>query len=157
KKARKLEAKKKRIEAESEAELQTNIMDQDIFTLPSGQQISKDSFAPLDLKLYGQRIQDIINVLNNFKKMKEEGKSRQDYIDQLASDLAAYYGYTRYLIDKFLEIFSPSEIKDFLEANDTPRPITIRTNTLKTRSRDLAQALVSRFVNPSLFFMLTNN
>ena len=40
-----------------------------------------------------------------------------------------------------------SQIVDFLEANEVPRPITIRTNTLKTRRRDLAQALINRGVN----------
>ena len=35
----------------------------------------------------------------------------------------------------------------FLDASDTPRPITIRTNTLKTRRRDLAQVLINRGVN----------
>jgi NOL1/NOP2/sun family putative RNA methylase len=36
---------------------------------------------------------------------------------------------------------------EFFEANEIARPITIRTNTLKTRRRDLAQTLVNRGVN----------
>jgi ribosomal RNA methyltransferase Nop2 len=50
---------------------------------------------------------------------------------------------------KFLEIF-PTEIIEFLQANDDERPMTIRTNTLKTRRRDLAQALIARGVNVDL-------
>lgn len=36
---------------------------------------------------------------------------------------------------------------EFFEANETPRPVTIRANTLRTRRRDLAQALINRGVN----------
>ena len=31
------------------------------------------------------------------------------------------------------------QISEFLEANEVQRPITIRTNTLKTRRRELAE------------------
>jgi ribosomal RNA methyltransferase Nop2 len=36
---------------------------------------------------------------------------------------------------------------EFFEANEVPRPVTIRTNTLRMRRRDLAQALINRGVN----------
>lgn len=36
---------------------------------------------------------------------------------------------------------------EFFEANEAPRPLTIRTNTLKTRRRELAQSLIQRGVN----------
>jgi hypothetical protein len=47
----------------------------------------------------------------------------------------------------FLNLFSPMEAFEFFEANEKPRPLVIRTNTLKTRRRELAQALINRGVN----------
>lgn len=35
----------------------------------------------------------------------------------------------------------------FIEAQESPRPVTIRVNTLKVKRRDLAQSLISRGVN----------
>jgi ribosomal RNA methyltransferase Nop2 len=68
-------------------------------------------------------------------------------MDQLARDLALYYGYSEFMIDKVLHLFSPPEAVEFLEANEVPRPVTLRTNSLKTRRKDLAQALIARGVN----------
>lgn len=36
---------------------------------------------------------------------------------------------------------------EFLEANEAPRPVVIRSNLLKTKRRDLAQSLISRGIN----------
>jgi ribosomal RNA methyltransferase Nop2 len=47
----------------------------------------------------------------------------------------------------FLNLFSPAEAFEFFEANEEQRPLVIRTNTLKTRRRELAQALINRGVN----------
>ena len=65
----------------------------------------------------------------------------------LAQDFADYYGYNRELVDVFTQLFSPAEAVQFFEANEAPRPVTLRVNTLKTRRRELAQALVNRGVN----------
>jgi len=47
----------------------------------------------------------------------------------------------------FLIYFLYLRLWNFFEANEVPRPVTIRTNTLRTRRRDLAQALINRGVN----------
>lgn len=41
-----------------------------------------------------------------------------------------------------MQIFPLDELLEFLEASEVQRPMTIRTNTLKTRRRDLAEVFV---------------
>ena len=100
-----------------------------------------------DLQIVQQRMHDIVSVLNEFALKKETGRTRLDYTEQLRADIATYYSYNEYLIDKLMHLFPLSELLEFLEANEVARPITLRTNTLKTRRRDLAQALINRGVN----------
>jgi len=90
-------------------------------------------------------------------------RSRSEYIDQLVKDIASYYGYNEFLAEKLLMLFPVEEVRlcwasfekstdmsvqaiEFFEANEVSRPVTIRTNTLRTRRRDLAQTLVNRGV-----------
>jgi ribosomal RNA methyltransferase Nop2 len=106
---------------------------------------SKALLAP-DLQLLRTRINDTVRVLDNFAKLSEEGRSRAEYTAQLLKDICAYYGYSEYLAEKLFNLFPPREAFAFFEANETPRPVVIRTNTLRTHRRDLAQALINRGV-----------
>lgn len=72
--------------------------------------------------------------------------SRKDYISELKGCVKSYYDYNDDLAGYLIEFFSPNELIEFLEANEQPRPMTIRTNTLKTRRRELSQNLMQRGV-----------
>uniref|UniRef100_A0A8C4U9K0 SAM-dependent MTase RsmB/NOP-type domain-containing protein n=1 Tax=Falco tinnunculus TaxID=100819 RepID=A0A8C4U9K0_FALTI len=102
---------------------------------------------PPDLHIIHQRIKGNMEVLQDFGAKREEGHTRQEYLALLRRDMAAYYSYSDFLLMKLMDIFPLPELVNFLEANEVPRPVTIRTNTLKTRRRDLAQALINRGVN----------
>ena len=86
-------------------------------------------------------------VLAKGKKVKQPLRPRAEYMDQLKRDLATYYGYNDFMLDTFLGMFSVPEAIACIEANELKRPITLRTNTLKTRRRELAAALINRGVN----------
>nr|XP_013000594.1 probable 28S rRNA (cytosine(4447)-C(5))-methyltransferase isoform X1 [Cavia porcellus] len=130
---------------EADRGLQINV-DEEEFILPPAGEMEQDTQAP-DLQRVHKRIQDIVGVLRDFGVQREEGRSRSEYLNRLQKDLATYYSYGDFLLGKLMELFPVSELIEFLEANEVPRPITLRTNTLKTRRRDLAQALINRGVN----------
>ncbi|KAJ3375666.1 rRNA (cytosine-C5-)-methyltransferase nop2 [Allomyces arbusculus] len=132
---------------DEEDAMETNIIDDQFFVLPTDEDREREALAPPDLALVNHRIQEILKVLANFATLKQPGRGRNEYLTQLASDLCLYYGYSEYLMDQFMQLFPVQELVAFLDANETPRPVTIRTNTLKTTRRDLAQALVTRGVN----------
>lgn len=147
KKSKQLKAKQTKEDEMAEAELQLNIHQTEKFTLPSGEEVEKEKLLPPDLTVLKSRINEVVAILNDFTKKREESRSRVDYLDQLRLDLCTYYSYNEFLMGAFMETFAVTELIEFLEANETPRPMTIRTNTLKTRRRDLAQALINRGVN----------
>ncbi|CAN8195276.1 unnamed protein product [Coccothraustes coccothraustes] len=135
-------------------DLQLNLDIDEQFKLPTSEEIEKedilficDIHKPPDLHIIHQRIQGNMEVLQDFGAKREEGRSRQEYLALLRQDMAAYYSYSDFLLTKLMDIFPLPELVNFLEANEVPRPVTIRTNTLKTRRRDLAQALINRGVN----------
>lgn len=131
---------------EPDGGLQINVEVEEPFVLPPAGETEQDAQAP-DLQRVHKRIQDIVGVLRDFGTQREEGRSRAEYLHRLQRDLATYYSYGEFLLGKLMDLFPLSELVEFLEANEVPRPITLRTNTLKTRRRDLAQALINRGVN----------
>ena len=148
KKSKKLKAQQQTNEKLAEDELKMNVETRaERFTLPSGEDVEKEILLPPDLTILKIRINEVINVLNDFTNKREESRSRVEYVEQLRRDLCSYYSYNEFLMEMLMETFPLQELVEFLEANETPRPITIRTNTLKTRRRDLAQALINRGVN----------
>ncbi|CAK7264981.1 rRNA (cytosine-C5-)-methyltransferase nop2 [Sporothrix epigloea] len=160
--SRKLEKKQAREDAEAEAELkqsalQTNIVGTDMFDESDGEEGDEDgvpgagsgktktNLAP-DLQLLRSRISEAIQVLEDMPRLAAKGRSRAEYVSQLIKDICSYYGYSEYLADKLFHLFPPREAFAFFEANETPRPVVLRTNTLKTHRRELAQSLINRGV-----------
>ncbi|NXE12597.1 NOP2 methyltransferase, partial [Lophotis ruficrista] len=140
---------------EESSDLQLNLDIDDQFKLPTTEQMEKEDILfifflpaePPDLHVIHQRMKGNMEVLQDFAVKREEGRTRQEYLALLRQDMAAYYSYSDFLLTKLMDIFPLPELINFLEANEVPRPVTIRTNTLKTRRRDLAQALINRGVN----------
>ncbi|KAH9484234.1 rRNA (cytosine-C5-)-methyltransferase nop2 [Psilocybe cubensis] len=133
------------MDAEEDANGDMNI---EPFRLPTAEEREKEkaSGGP-DVHLVQRRMRECVRVLAKFSKRAEKGRARSEYIDQLVADIASYYGYNEFLAEKLFLLFPVNEAIEFFEANEVPRPVTIRTNTLKTRRRDLAQGLVNRGVN----------
>lgn len=146
-KANKLLKKKKAEEAKlAEEELQLNTANHDVFAFP-GEGEEEDQEKVTTLQEVQQRIKDVVLVLSDFKKYRQESHSRQEYLDLLKQDLCLYYSYNEFLMMKLVDMFPLNELLEYLEASEVQRPLTIRTNTLKTRRRDLAGALINRGVN----------
>ncbi|VDM16413.1 unnamed protein product [Hydatigera taeniaeformis] len=108
---------------------------------------SFSSLAPTyDMGLLNQRIRDSLLILGDFKTRAPPGLTRKACVTSLIDDLCQRYSYSRFMMNLLYDLF-PKEILEVVESNETDRPVTIRTNTLKTRRRDLAQALINRGVN----------
>ena len=145
--SRKLDQEQEEVDAEAQQELedaaiQTNIA-ADSELLDSAQ--SGPGLAP-DLQLIRSRMTETIRILGNFSSLADPDKSRSAYTAQLIKDICVYYGYNEFLAEKLFALFSPSEAFAFFEANETPRPVVLRTNTLRTNRRSLATALINRGV-----------
>ena len=131
--------------AENEEEMREQIASASV--LPTDEELAAEAERPPDISHLRDRVKAVAEVLADFAARREPGRSRSDYVDVFSSDLCIVYGYSSEMIDLLLGLFSPAEALQFIETSETPRPVTIRTNTLKTRRRELAQALIGRNVN----------
>lgn len=109
--------------------------------------VMEDMLNQEDLGIIKMRIQETIKILGNLKELRDPNRSRSDYIDELKRDLSQAYGYNQDMIDLFLDLFNPQQTFELIEANEQHWPVTIWTNTLKTKRRDLAKVLIQRGVN----------
>ncbi|XP_058459778.1 probable 28S rRNA (cytosine-C(5))-methyltransferase isoform X2 [Malaya genurostris] len=126
----------------SREELEYSIVNREKFVFPSNNQVATGTLQDIHI-----RIKDVIGVLVDFSVNRDENYSRAEYIDLLCKDLCAYYSYNMYFMQLLLKLFPPNQLLEFLESSEIQRPLTIRTNSLKTRRRDLAQALINRGAN----------
>lgn len=98
--------KKKAKEAKlAQKELELNVKSNEIFELPSIEDVEKQLATMPSLEIIKERMFDVIQVLGDFNNRKQDGKTRKEYLDVLRKDLCAYYGYNEYLMAKFMELF----------------------------------------------------
>jgi ribosomal RNA methyltransferase Nop2 len=106
-----------------------------------------DLTAPaVDYDSVRDRVSAIILTLQDLKRLGDPSLSRQDYVSRLQEDLCLLFQYNRWLVEKLCSLVKTGEILDFIEANERPRPVVIRTNTLRTRRKELKRVLNNRGV-----------
>jgi len=133
---------------EAEEELRRTVRDHtSVYHLPTPEEIERDVDRVVPPSEIRSHVDSILEVLADFKQRREPGRARKEYVDQLGSYLAELYGYLPELVEYFLTMFGPAETVAFVEQSDSPRPLVIRTNTLKARRKDLAAALIKRGVS----------
>lgn len=72
-----------------------------------------------DLGIIQMRVKEAVKVLANFKDLRDQTKSRSDYLDELKHDICQAYDYNKDLVELLMDLFPPSECLDFIEANET--------------------------------------
>jgi ribosomal RNA methyltransferase Nop2 len=134
----------------AEGEINDDVVDEDALAtnIDSKRDLAiRTLLAKEDLGIIQMRIKETIRILANFKELCQPNRSRPDYMDQLKNDISASYDYNLDILELLFDLFSPQNAYDFIEASENQRPLTIRTNTLKTKRKDLAKVLITRGVS----------
>ena len=69
-----------------------------------------ETLAETDTQLLRMKINSHLKVLSNFKQLREEGKSRAEYIAEIKEYFCNLYGYNTELMEIFFNLFSPHEV-----------------------------------------------
>ena len=134
------------IESDGEADEDGGDVDLDTNITDKRDKAISDMLKKEDLGLITMRLRENVKILSNFKELRQGDKSRSEYLEELQTDIVQAYDYNRSLVGVIFDLFAPAEALEFIEANDQARPLTIRTNTLKTKRKDLAKQLIQRGV-----------
>lgn len=134
------------IESDGEADEDGGDVDLDTNITDKRDKAISDMLKKEDLGLITMRLRENVKILSNFKELRQGDKSRSEYLEELQTDIVSAYDYNRSLVGVIFDLFAPAEALEFIEANDQARPLTIRTNTLKTKRKDLAKQLIQRGV-----------
>ena len=130
--------------SESEEEAEIEELTESADTLESDNVDDPTTLSPSVLR---DRIHANLKLLTSWKTSSHlTTKSRSEVLAAWYADIAAYYSYSLYMVEKLAGLFGCEEALQFFEANEQGRPVTLRVNTLKTRKRDLVQALTARGV-----------
>jgi 25S rRNA (cytosine2870-C5)-methyltransferase len=71
-----------------------------------------------DLGIIQMRLKETIKILSNFKTLRDQNKTRADYVEELKSDICASFDYNREVVDIIFDLFAPAEALEFIEANE---------------------------------------
>ena len=147
KEARMVDAELRAEQKEAEEELKRTIAEETaIFHLPTAEEVEEEQDRVVPPSELRERIENILEALADFKVRREPGRARSEYIDQLVADISELFGYLPELIEYFISMMGPTEALEYVQSSEQPRPLVIRTNTLKVRRKDLAAALMKRGV-----------
>jgi ribosomal RNA methyltransferase Nop2 len=99
-----------------------------------------------DSGLLNMKIQEILQRLTELKGQGPHTESRVPLLIELKKLFCKYFSYNMELMEYIMQLFNPAECLAFLEMMDTPRPVTIRINSIKTQRAGLVKALTEKTV-----------
>ena len=97
------------------------------FRLPTAEEREEEQKSVPDVHFVQRRMRWCVRILSNFKKLAEKERyvwtiflvtrvlscvyrSRSEYLEQLTTDIASYFGYNQFLAEKLLQLFSVAEV-----------------------------------------------